>query len=488
MTADDSALLRDYADHQDEAAFAELVQRYLNLVYFAALRQVGYDTHRAEEVTQTVFTQLARKASTLSRHPTLAGWLFTTTRYLSSEARRTERRRLAREQEAYAMGTSANESPPTVEWERVRPIIDDTLGELSEHDREAVLLRFFTHLPHAQIGQKLGISENTARMRVERALEKLHAALAKRGITSTATALGLALANQALASAPDGLATKMVSAALIGATKATLATTTTTAATKLISFMSTTKVILVAGGLVSIAAAVITWQQWQTGQQLRVENAALHQQTIALRAEIQQLLADKRSATSGPNAEPGDSTKSRTSDSLADQQPDALTTRRQPGGLPPASEAVQAGMVAVDLAARKSGRGTPVDTARTLLWYLQGGDIKHAADLLTFAPAEKEKLKDFIDTLPENIQDTYGSPARLIAFAMAGTPRPITGVQLLSETHPDDYTAIQHVRIEYKNGEVREDDLQFHRATDGWTEVVSPTTVDRVIASLKKKQ
>ena len=80
MTADDSALLRDYADHQDEAAFAELVQRYLNLVYFAALRQVGYDTHRAEEVTQTVFTQLARKASTLSRHPTLAGWLHTTTR------------------------------------------------------------------------------------------------------------------------------------------------------------------------------------------------------------------------------------------------------------------------------------------------------------------------------------------------------------------------------------------------------------------------
>ena len=108
--------------------------------------------------------------------------------------------------------------------------------------------------------------------------------------------------------------------------------------------------------------------------------------------------------------------------------------------------------------------------------------------MLAFEPAEKDKLKDFIDTLPENIHDQYSTPAKLIAFAMAGTPKPITGVQLLSETQSDDYTSIQHVRLQYKNGEVREDDIKFHRDVDGWKEVVSAASVDRVIAYLKKKQ
>jgi hypothetical protein len=144
--------------------------------------------------------------------------------------------------------------------------------------------------------------------------------------------------------------------------------------------------------------------------------------------------------------------------------------------------------VSVDVAAKKSGRETPVSAARTLLWYLQGGDIKHASELLSFEPAEKDKLKDFIDTLPEDIQDNYGTPAKLVAFAMSGSPRPLSNVQLLSETKPDDYTTIQHVRLEYKNGEVREEDLKFHRDVDGWKQVVSPASVDRIITSLKRKQ
>ncbi|MEO6246041.1 MAG: sigma-70 family RNA polymerase sigma factor, partial [Opitutaceae bacterium] len=165
MIADDAELLQRYAANRDEAAFAELVGRYLNLVYFAALRQVAGDAHRAEDVAQQVFTRLARQASALSGHPTLAGWLHTTSRMAASEIMRTERRRLAREQEAHTMHELFPGSDPAVhaDWDKLRPVIDAALGELNEADREAVLLRFFAGLPLAQIGARLNVSENTAR-------------------------------------------------------------------------------------------------------------------------------------------------------------------------------------------------------------------------------------------------------------------------------------------------------------------------------------
>ena len=90
-TETDAELLRRYADGGSEAAFAELVRRHLNLVYFAALRQVGGDAHRAEEVAQSVFTDLARKARTLTAHATLTGWLHTSTRFAAAKARRTSK-------------------------------------------------------------------------------------------------------------------------------------------------------------------------------------------------------------------------------------------------------------------------------------------------------------------------------------------------------------------------------------------------------------
>src|SRR5471032_102228 len=202
MMPDDSVLLQRFVADRDEEAFAELVRRYLNLVYFAALRQVGGDAHRAEDVAQTVFTLLARKAESLTRHQALAGWLHTTTRFAASEALRTERRRLAREEEAHTMHELSTDPAAQADWERLRPIIDEALNELGDADREAVLLRFFADQPLAAIGAKLQVSENAARMRVERALEKLHGLLAQRGVTSTAAALAVLLANQAAASAP----------------------------------------------------------------------------------------------------------------------------------------------------------------------------------------------------------------------------------------------------------------------------------------------
>jgi hypothetical protein len=49
---DDIRLLRQYAESGSEAAFGELVRGKVNLVYSAAMRQAGGDTHLAEEITQ----------------------------------------------------------------------------------------------------------------------------------------------------------------------------------------------------------------------------------------------------------------------------------------------------------------------------------------------------------------------------------------------------------------------------------------------------
>jgi RNA polymerase sigma factor (sigma-70 family) len=234
----DGALLRRYADRQDEAAFAELVRRHVDLVYAAALRKVGGDAHSAGDVTQRVFTDLARKAASLARHPALAGWLFTATHYAATQLVRAERRRRAHEQTAHTMNELAHDPAAAIDGERLRPLLDDVVLELDECDREAVLLRFFEGRGFAELGARLQLSEDGARSRVERALEKMQGLFARRGITSTSAALALALGSQAAgATAPAALAASVTTTALAGATgSGTIASWLAT-----LTLMSTTK-------------------------------------------------------------------------------------------------------------------------------------------------------------------------------------------------------------------------------------------------------
>jgi RNA polymerase sigma factor (sigma-70 family) len=215
---DDAELLRRYAGEDSEAAFAELTRRHVGFVYAAALRQLDGAAHRAEEVTQGVFIDLARKASILSRRTEIMGWLYTSTHHAAAKLKRDEQRRQRREQEAHTMQEMlSNPAADHTDWDRLRPVLDSAMHELGERDRAVILLRFFQGCRFAEVGQKLGLSEDGARMRTERALEKLHGLLARRQITSTTAALGLLLANQPVVAVPAGLTASVTGAALAGA-------------------------------------------------------------------------------------------------------------------------------------------------------------------------------------------------------------------------------------------------------------------------------
>ncbi|MES2693935.1 MAG: sigma-70 family RNA polymerase sigma factor [Verrucomicrobiota bacterium] len=286
-TPEDSELLRRYAEERSETAFAELVQRRIGLVYSVALRQTRGNRHRAEDATQAVFADLARKASTLARRPVLAGWLYRSAQFAAIDLVRADARRQAREQTAHFMQTDLAPTHSAADWEKVRPVLDQALNEIDETDRDAILLRFFDNRPFADIGARLRLSENAARMRVERALDKLSATLSRRGVTSTAAALGLALGGQIGTAAPAGLAASVTTAALAPITAAA-------GAASLTSIFALGKFQLGLAAAVATGGIALFAVQSQTHADLRREIAATRPEPHAiatLRAENQRLAA-----------------------------------------------------------------------------------------------------------------------------------------------------------------------------------------------------
>jgi len=279
MMSQDAQLLRRYATVRSEAAFAELIQRHVDLVYSAALRLVNGDIHGAQDVTQQVFSELARQAKTLARHPALVGWLYTTTRQMAWRTIRSDQRRAAREQMAHTMNELLRQPAAEPDWEHLRPVLDDAMHELNHADRVAVLLRFFKNKTLREVGLELGLTENAARMRVERALEKLRLGLARKGVTSTAAALGLALSGNAVHSAPAGFVAALAGASLAGAASAT------GSAFGLLKFMAATKLKIGLSALVIAGAAVILVLEHQSWLNARDENEALRRQIAQLKAD-----------------------------------------------------------------------------------------------------------------------------------------------------------------------------------------------------------
>lgn len=268
---DDQQLLRSFVKDGSETAFAELVTRHVNPVYAAALRRTG-DQQLAKDVTQQVFTDLARKAPSLPTGVVLAGWLHRATRFVAAQMLRSERRRHAREQEAVAMNTS--ESNPAPDWAQIRPVLDEALDDLGDEDRDAVVLRFFEQRSLTEVGAALGSNEDAARKRVGRALEKLRALLMQRGLTTTSAALSAVLMANCVQAAPVGLTATVTGISLAGLTA-------TGATLSLWNLMALTKLkIGIASVVVAAGVATPLLIQHGTLSNLRDQNQSLQAQLV----------------------------------------------------------------------------------------------------------------------------------------------------------------------------------------------------------------
>jgi RNA polymerase sigma factor (sigma-70 family) len=284
---DDAELLRRYTREHSETAFTEFVERHLALVYFTAMRGTGGDSALAHDVSQAVFVIVAQQAPKLIAHPALVGWLHTTARNVAARTQRKEQTRRRYEAEAAAAHAMTSENP-AVDWERLRPVIDDALGELEPRERDAILVRFFAGRAFAEMGEAWRISPDGARMRVDRALEKLRVVLARRGVVSVAAALGGALGAASSFAAPAGLAASVSQAALAAPVAAG-------GVAALFSFMSGTKLIVGAAAVITLIAtgtAVLEHRQARSTE-LRLEVAS-HQLAVA---QAQIARAEKRSST-----------------------------------------------------------------------------------------------------------------------------------------------------------------------------------------------
>jgi RNA polymerase sigma factor (sigma-70 family) len=366
----DTDLLRRYAQDGSEAAFGDLVARHVNLVYSTALRILNGDKHLACDVAQSVFTDLARKGMQLCAREgrgsnteattclSISGWLYTSTRFAAAKAVRAEQTRRKHEQKAHAMKELLQGESVEPDWAELRPVLDDAMGVLDEADRGALLLRFFEGKDLRTVGSALGLSEDAARMRISRALDKLRELLVKRSVTTTAGALSVTLAAKVVEAAPVGLAATITSASLG-------AVAITTSVPSIDLFMASIKSKIALSALLAVGIASPLIMQRASMSKLRVENENLRAQLSAAQEMQSRSQTNTPDSTEATRTGPQESELLRLRGEITRLRADAARTREQP----PAQ-------------AKPRQRSAPVDTVQGYEMY--AGDLlgPHHADTI----------------------------------------------------------------------------------------------------------
>jgi RNA polymerase sigma factor (sigma-70 family) len=284
MIVNDHDLLGQFTREQSQDAFTEIVNRHLNLVYSAALRQVR-SPHLAEEVSQSVFTELARNATKLNPDTTLTAWLYQVTRHAAIDVVRREARRQAREQIAFEMSDINDTSAG---WPDIEPLLDEAMQSLEDSERAAILLRYFENKSLREVGEALGASEDAAQKRVSRAVDRLREFLSKHKVSVGASGLVAFVSANAVQAAPAGLAGVVATGATLAST--TISTSAAVAITKTIAMTTLQKsiavalvAVAVAGGLYGARRVTKLSDEVQTLKQQRSEEQA------SLKNQVQEL-------------------------------------------------------------------------------------------------------------------------------------------------------------------------------------------------------
>jgi RNA polymerase sigma factor (sigma-70 family) len=264
----DSQLVQEYATSRSDDAFKALIDQYIGLVYSACLRQLK-DRHLAEDATQAVFILLSQKAGALSQ-TFLSGWLLTTSRYACANIRRSQLRRRQREQVVAMQHTTTTETPD----DDLLDLLDQALCHLKTHDRQALVLRYLEEQPISDVARKLGVSEEAARKRVNRSLEKLREYFSRQGITTNSVTLGALLTEQipgaALPPAARQTITQGILQALQGGAQSTAAAVTIANGTQ--SMMILTK--LKTAAVFTVIFALIGSTGWMISRALAENSSA----------------------------------------------------------------------------------------------------------------------------------------------------------------------------------------------------------------------
>ncbi|HTB63672.1 MAG TPA: sigma-70 family RNA polymerase sigma factor [Opitutales bacterium] len=296
---DDRALLESYLTHRSQAAFTELVNRHLPLVYSTAVR-ITRQPALAEDVAQNVFIQLAHRAPTLRDGNALPGWLYRITCHTAYNALRTEKRR--RHNETAAMQLSEIFQNSHAAWEHIAPLLDEGMAQLDEAEQNLVVERFFAGRSLRDIGASLGLSDDAAQKRVHRALEKLREYFSKNGVAVPALVLVPMLSQHAIHPAPTYLAGKISAAAQVAA-----AAGGSLALLKFLIFMSQTKIKIGLAIIVLVALiSVLELHPWADNQATQEKPKANTTVVAASRpsANPVELLAKPTTATASTTTKP----------------------------------------------------------------------------------------------------------------------------------------------------------------------------------------
>jgi RNA polymerase sigma factor (sigma-70 family) len=288
MSDTDLELLARYTRQHAEDAFVELVRRHLGLVYSAALRQVC-SPQLAEEVSQSVFTDLVRNATRLKPNTVLSAWLYQVTRRTAIDVVRREASRQLREQVATEMNAM---NATAADWTHIEPLLDEAMHALDETDRAAVLLRYFENKSLREVGATLGTSENAAQKRLSRAVERLREFLAKRGVTVGTSGLVVIISVNAVQAAPIGLFVTVSTGAALGGTAIAAAATAT--ATKTIAMTVTQKVLITTVLAAAVGTGIYEARQAST---LRTQIQTLQQAQASLAGQVDQLNREREDAS-----------------------------------------------------------------------------------------------------------------------------------------------------------------------------------------------
>ncbi len=377
----DLDLLREYAQRGSEKAFAMLVTRHLDLVYSAALRQVK-SSQLAEDIAQSVFTDLARNAQQLKPDTVLAAWLYQVTRRTALNVSRGEARRQAREQIAVEL---ADMNATSSDWTQIEPWLDEAMETLDEPDRAAILLRYFENKNLRDVGKTLGVGEDAAQKRVSRAVERLREFFSKRNVTIGASGLVVLISSNAVQAAPIGLIAMISTAVSLAGTA--IQTSAAIAATKTISMTALQKTLITAAFLVVTGSGIFEAHQAST---LRHEVKTLQRQQAPLTEASERMQPDWNDGARQLAAlrDDNEGLKRNTTELLklrgevtrlhdVEQQLAQLKQTIQISNESPKAQRIAFGTELQDM-----GAATPERAASSMIWAAMGGKQDRVSELL----------------------------------------------------------------------------------------------------------